>query len=114
MIMTIATQASNARLALSSETTKLYAISLILPALVLGWPIKSQQMRKRRICRVVLPWLALVLVLLLPSCSGVSNGGGGGGAPPTNPVTYQVTVTGTSAGTIANAGQSTVVTLVVD
>jgi hypothetical protein len=113
VIMTIATQGSGTRLAWPSE---LYAISLILPAIVLGWPVSLRQIRRRQICRVVLQCLALLLILLLASCSGVSNavGGGGGGTPPPNPVTYQVTVTGTSVGSSANAGQSTVVTLVVD
>jgi hypothetical protein len=46
------------------------------------------------------------------SCSGVSNGGGGGGGG--TPQTYQVTVTGTSPGTPPDAGQSVIVTLVVN
>ena len=57
---------------------------------------------------------AIFLLSLLTSCAGVSNGGSGGGGSGGNPVTYKVTVTGTSPGTAADAGQSTVVTLVVD
>jgi hypothetical protein len=56
--------------------------------------------------------------LLLLSCGGVSSGGNGnsgsGGSSPTSPTLYQVTVTGTSAGTPPDAGQSTVVSLVVN
>ena len=55
----------------------------------------------------------LLLILTLCACGGVSSGANGGGGPG-NPTTYQVTVTGTSPGTAADAGQSTVVTLVVD
>jgi hypothetical protein len=116
VIMTITTQGSKARLGWPSSPVKLYAISLVLPAIVLGWPVRSRQIRRGKSLRVVLPCLVLLL-MLLPSCSGVSNagsGGGGGTQPPPNAATYQVAVTGTSAGTVANAGQSTVVTLVVD
>jgi len=62
----------------------------------------------------------LLLTLLLPSCSGVSNSGGGGGGggsqgqSGTPPGTYTITVTGTSSAVAPDAGQSTQVTLVVN
>jgi hypothetical protein len=45
------------------------------------------------------------------SCGGVSTGGTTTG---NQPVIYQITVTGTSAGTPPDAGQSAVVVLIVD
>ena len=57
----------------------------------------------------------MLLTLSLLGCGGVSNGGNG--TPPPSggqPVTYHVTVTGTSAGTTPDAGQSVQVLLVVN
>jgi hypothetical protein len=80
---------------------------LLLPAVVLGMlRISPQQRRRTLLLLLVLPALMFWL-----SCSGVSNGGGGGGGTPQ---TYQVTVTGTSPGTPPDAGQSVIVTLVVN
>jgi hypothetical protein len=61
--------------------------------------------------------MAVAIALLLPlfSCSGISKGaitGSDGGTG--NPVTYQIKITGTSPGAAADAGQSTVVALIVD
>jgi hypothetical protein len=54
-----------------------------------------------------------LMMMAFVSCAGVSNGGGGGGQPPP-PVTYHITVTGASSGTPPDAGQSIIVTLVVN
>jgi hypothetical protein len=54
----------------------------------------------------------LLLLLTLLSCSGASVGGRKG-QPGTPPGTYKILVTGTSAGTPADSGQSAQVTLVV-
>jgi hypothetical protein len=81
---------------------------VLAPAIVLGMLGIFSPQRKR----------TLLLLLVLPtvffcfSCSGVSNGGGGGGGG--TPQTYQVTVTGTSPGSAPDAGQSVIVTLVVN
>jgi hypothetical protein len=53
-----------------------------------------------------------LMLMVFVSCAGVSGGGGGGQPPP--PATYHITVTGTSPGTLPDAGQSTTVTLVVN
>jgi len=58
----------------------------------------------------------ILLSLLLASCGGASAGGsGGGGSQPGTPAgTYEITVTGSSTGVPADAGQSTHVTVVVN
>jgi hypothetical protein len=68
--------------------------------------------RLRRALSALVVWLGMIALI---SCAGVSSGGGssGGGQPP-QPVTYHITVTGTSPGTPADAGQSTTVALVVN
>jgi len=114
VVMSISTQASKADLKWSPLHARIfYAMWWLLPGLVFG----SGSARKRRINRRILlsttKVLGLLLLISLVSCSGVSSGGGGG-QPPNNPVSYHVTVTGTSPGTPPDAGQSVVVTLVVD
>ena len=87
--------------------------TLLLPALVIGGAVSQKRDTKCRLLKIL---LAVPLLVILASCGGVSSGsgGGGGGGGSGNPVTYQVTVTGTSPGTPSDPGQSTVVTLVVD
>jgi hypothetical protein len=85
----------------------------LLPGFVFGAASSRKRVSKLR-WRVLFTLEVTVLLILLMSCAGVSSGSGGGGSPPANPVTYKVTVTGTSAGTPPDPGQSTVVTLVVD
>jgi hypothetical protein len=91
--------------------SKYYAIWLYLPAIVFGLGKSS-----RRSKRATFPGVAalFLMLILLVSCGGVSTGGGGTGIQPENPMTYHVIITGTSAGTPADAGQSTVVALVVN
>jgi hypothetical protein len=87
----------------------LYAPTLLLPLMVIG---VASEKRSRRLHVLMTSCLTLTLMLLV-SCGGISTGvvnnGGSGG-----PITYQITVTGTSPGTPADSGQSTSVTLVVD
>jgi len=84
--------------------------TMLLPALVMG----GAASQKRAKCRLLIIFFAIPLLVILASCGGVSSGSGDGGGGSGNPVTYQVTVTGTSPGTPSDPGQSTVVTLVVD
>jgi len=84
---------------------------LLLPGMLVG--IVASRRRNRRLRVGVTGALIVLATILLASCSGVSSSGGGGN-PPQNPITYQVTVTGTSPGTPADSGQSVVVALVVD
>jgi hypothetical protein len=67
----------------------------------------------RRRLRILGSIATLLFSGILLSCGAVSNGGSG--LPKGNqPVTYRITVTGTSAGTAVDAGRSARVTLVVD
>jgi hypothetical protein len=84
--------------------------TMLLPALVMG----GAASQKRPKCRLLIIFFAIPLFVIFASCGGVSSGAGDGGGGSGNPVTYQVTVTGTSPGTPSDPGQSTVVTLVVD
>jgi hypothetical protein len=112
VVMSISTTASQAaRHARGGGTTTIYALGLLLPAIVIGWCALGAGGVKRK--RAGLGMIAvLVLLGFCVSCSGVSNSGGTGTGNP--PVTYQITVTGTSPGTTPDAGQSAVVALVVD
>jgi hypothetical protein len=68
--------------------------------------------RVRRALGTFVVWLGMIALI---SCAGVSSGGGGsGGGQPPAPVTYHITVTGTSPGTPTDAGQSTTMALVVN
>lgn len=112
VVMTISTAASNASLDPDSNRV-FYALCMLLPGIVVGWNAVGTPASRRRL-RLFGVTTLFVLLLSLLSCGGVSNGGST--APPAGkqPVTYQITVTGTSSGTAADAGQSAVVTLVVD
>ncbi|HVI77671.1 MAG TPA: hypothetical protein VM715_05815 [Candidatus Acidoferrum sp.] len=105
--------ASNKSLATRTiNSTRVWlAIWLVFPALLIncGRTIRRVNKRGRRLALAAL----FAISLLFASCGGVSTGGGGTGVDPGNPVTYRVTVSGTSPATPADAGQSTVVTLVV-
>ena len=106
MIMTISTTATTTALRESSDRISVYGVWLLLPGIV-GMFIYYP--RKRKIPAMLL----LLIMLVLPSCGGVSTGGNHG-HPGTPPGQYKVTVTGTSPGASADAGQSTQVTLIVN
>lgn len=109
VVMSISTKASTASLKRRSGSIRIWYVSLLLPVIVIGLGNRRHR-RKRRVLPV---GLLIPFILIFIACAGVSSGGSGGGSQQ-NPVTYQVTVTGSSPGTAADAGQSTVVTLVVD
>jgi hypothetical protein len=112
--MTISTVAGSAGLDTSSERVSIsYALCLLLPGIVIGGSAVGTRSLKRKFHRLCVTMLLLLTFFLL-SCGGVSSGGS---APPPagkQPTTYQITVTGTSSGTPTDAGQSAIVTLVVD
>lgn len=118
VVMSISTKAASAKEKPSLSGAALgYSGGLLLGALVLGSAGSRSRATKVKASRLWMMLAAVLLVMWLPSCSGVStnsNNGGGGVTPPANPVTYHITITGSSPGTTPNAGQSTTVALVVN
>ena len=118
IVMTISTTAATT--AASDRPPSLrsifYAMCLLLPGFVFGWDVVGRKStnRKTALSGLIAPLLLLMMLLSMLSCGGVSNGGGGRSQPGTPPGSYHVTVTGTSTGAPADAGQSTQVTLVVN
>jgi len=107
--MTISTAAASADSRRLPDERFLYAIWLLLPAAVLG---AASRRNLSTLSKPLSLFATALLLLSLLACAGVSAGGGGGGNQ--NPVSYQITGTGTSQGTAGDPGQSTVVTLVID
>ena len=87
-------------------------IFLLLPGIVIGASAFEKQTKWAFRWFVAAGVISLLILLL--GCAGASTAGGSGGTGTSNPVTYQITVTGTSPGTAPDAGQSAMVTLVVD
>jgi hypothetical protein len=112
VVMTISTTATTtASRSHASRASIFYAFWLLLPGIVVGGAAIGRNTGRRQF--LVLGAIMLLWLLTLPSCGGVSSAGGGGGHLGTPPGTYPITVTGSSSGTPAEAGQSTQVTLVV-
>lgn len=110
IVMSISTKGSAAQSS-GKLFPAIYVIGFSLPAIA----FLNCGTRRRLGARTLIAVLGLLLFLAaLPSCGGISAGGGGTGISPGNPVTYHVTITGTAAGTPSDAGQSTIVTLVVN
>ena len=110
VVMTISTATSQAAVRSRFGRSLFYALCLLLPGIVIIRNAVETSFVTRKDISLVLMMMLLTFGLL--SCGGVSNGGGssGGGVP----TTYQITITGTSAGTPADSGQSAAVTLVVN
>jgi hypothetical protein len=116
VVMNISTQAKKADLGGSGNRWAIVAaLSLFSPGIVLTLvPVRRRRHQRHR---ALIAFSCLIpLALVMMSCGGVSSGGGGGGGgtAPGSPIIYHVTVTGSSSGTAPDAGQSTLVTLVVD
>jgi hypothetical protein len=114
VVMSISTKASKASLASTGGrmTMWIFYAMWLLPGIAIAGSARNRA--AKWLSRVRRLALCLPIVLLCLSCAGASTGGGGGGNPPPNPVTYHVTVTGTSPGTAPDPGQSTTVTLIVN
>ncbi len=113
VVMTISTTAAttaDSRLP-ARYWPSLYALWLLAPGIVIGC-VAGRRTAARNF-RVSGPLLMLFLLMLTLSCGGASTAGGGG-QPGTPPGTYKITVTGASPGAVADAGQATQVTLVVN
>ena len=108
VVMSISTKAS------ASKAHWRIALWLFVPGLIVfchEWPARK---RKRNRLPFITNAFLLSLLLFAMSCGGVSTASTGGGGGTGNPLTYQITVTGTSPGTVPDAGQSIIVTLVVN
>ena len=118
VVMSIATKAGSAAINLPARRSlALYAIWLAMPGLVVVAAATTKRTKKRLSQLFFCSVLLFLLILSLMSCGGVSTGSSGSGGTGTSPVTpaiYQITVTGTGPGTPPDAGQSTVVTLIVN
>jgi hypothetical protein len=114
LVMNISTVASKARLqSLSSRASSFYAVCLFLPGIVIAWCAAGGRSGRRSL-RVFGSMATLLCAGILVACGGASTGGGSGISKGNQPVTYQITITGSSPGTASDAGQSVQVTLVVD
>ena len=115
VVMSISTSASRSASAKPRVSLLLLPLWTLFPAVLLI-RVKERIRCERRGLKVLANLSLICSLFLLVSCGGVSTGGGGNGGttPPSDPVTYHVTVTGNSAGTPPDAGQSTVVTLIVN
>ncbi len=118
IVMSIATKAGNAEMYKPGRRgVALYASWLVMPGLIVA-ATAARRTKKRMRTPLVSAVLLFPLVMSTLSCGGVSSssksGNGGTGTSPVTPAIYQVTVSGTSPGTAPDAGQSTVVTLVVN
>jgi hypothetical protein len=116
VVMSISTQGSSAAMNKIFRRTVVLAASLFMPGLL--WVFGSAHRQRKsgsKLCRLLASTMALPLLLILISCSGVSSQGGGGTIlPPTNPVTYQVTVMASSPGVPDSGSHSIIVALIVD
>jgi hypothetical protein len=112
--MNISIVGSKARLqSRTGRASVFYALCLFLPGIVIAWGAAGRKTGPP-MHRVFGSTAMLLLAALLISCGGVSSGGGTPPPKGNQPVTYLITVTGTSPGTASDAGQSVQVTLVVD
>jgi hypothetical protein len=113
VVMSISTGKSSKSASSRNQHPFLSTMLFLFPGIVLGGGAFGKRRSKIALRGFLLGGFGVLLLSML-ACAGASTAGGGGGTPPSNPVTYQITVTGTSPGTAPDAGQSAVVALVVD
>ena len=113
VVMTISTTATTTTAFSRGTGRSIYAVWLVLPGIVCLGRVSRRYVGKAERVLLLGP-ITTVLLLVLLSCGGVSNGGQHIVQQGTPSGTYKITVTGTSPGTSADAGQSTQVTLVVN
>jgi hypothetical protein len=112
VVMSISTTTSHADVLQHAGGSLIYYLAaMLLPGIVIS--VGASRRKAKSALRPFIVIGTMLLLIILMACAGVSSGGGGG-PPPPNPKTYHVTVTGTSPGTLPDAGQSVVVTLVVN
>jgi hypothetical protein len=115
VVMTISTASDGVVAQLPSRYNPIfYSLWLLLPGIVVACIGVTTRLPKPRAARTSVAILFLLLLSFsLLSCGGVS-AGGTSALQGNQPVIYQITVTGTSAGMTSDSGQSALVTLVVD
>jgi hypothetical protein len=115
VVMNISTSASKSAFQWHLRGALMFApFYWLLPGILIGWAGVGRRCARRRRHGLASIGVLILLTLSLLSCGGVSNGGT---TPPpvgSQPITYHVTVTGTSPGTAPDAGQSVEVLLVVN
>jgi hypothetical protein len=104
-VLNISTTVASGSQMRPGRVAALVAPWLLLPGIAMGWVVAGIRGARRKRHGFGLLILLILLTWFLPSCSGVSNGGGGGTGPP---VTYNVTVTGTS-GSLSHSAQVTLI-----
>jgi hypothetical protein len=108
-ITTVARRVSQARPPFGRRSSPLFAIWLVLPAMLLGTAGMAAPNR-RKLLSYCLVFLLVSGCLLQMACSGASSGGGGGGGTGGTPAgTYTITV----AGAAGSTQHATTVTLTV-
>jgi hypothetical protein len=110
VVMSIST-ATRSAASPPAHAAAFYGLWFAWPAAVIVWGGANSREKKRARSRLGAIPIFILLAFSLLSCSGVSSGGSG---MTGNPTTYHVTVTGTSPGAAADAGQSVQVILIVD
>ncbi len=90
------------------EPSSFYALGLLLPGIVIGWSAVHRASGRLKPRAFGLTTMLLLLMWSLLSCGGVSTGGNGSGSSGNTPITYVITVTGTSG----SLSHSTAVSLV--
>ena len=107
--LTITTTAQTASLAspFGRQSSPLYAIWLVLPAMLLGTAGMAAP-KRRKLLSYCLVFLLVSGCLLQVACSGASNGGSGGGGGGTPSGSYTITVTG-AAGSTQHAAPVTLI-----
>ncbi len=109
VVMTISTTSAAASLQWPVGRRPIFeALWLLLPGIVLSFSVALRPPRRRKPRVLALTALLLLIVSLL-SCGGVSTAGNGTTTTGTTPITYVVTVTGTSG----SLSHNTAVTLIV-
>jgi hypothetical protein len=113
VVMSISTVARTAAVGGPPGHSTFYTLWLLLPGIVVVWSAGSIRSPRSKANVLMLIAMLLLLTLSLLSCGGV-NKGSTTTTTGNKPILYQITVTGTSPGTAPDAGQSAVVTLVMD
>ena len=97
VVMTISTAKASAQgRRQPREPSIFYALALLLPGIIISWGAVHRASGRLKPRAFGLTAMLLLLMWSLLSCGGVSTGGSGNGSSGKTPITYVITVTGTS------------------